>query len=228
MDWNPVVTELTTGATDAVLGLEALIGAALLLRARGTDRFKLRLWLGILALLFVASALGAVAHGLDLGEGLRELLWQPLFLALGLMLGLIAVAAVHDRWGPGASRRALPVALVAALAFYGITLLAGGAFLVFVAYEACAMGLALVVYLQLARRGHPGSGLVTAGILVTLVAAIVQQTSWTVTLLWPFDHNGIFHLIQMPGLLLMVLGVRRSLRSDPRTDPTDSAGPTSS
>ena len=52
-----------------------------------------------------------------------------------------------------------------------------------------------------------------AGILVTLLAAVVQLTDWTVTLVWPLDHNGIFHLIQMPGLLLMVLGVRRGLRS---------------
>lgn len=32
-----------------------------------------------------------------------------------------------------------------------------------------------------------------------------------ITLIWPFDHNGIFHLIQMLGPLLMTLAVRRSL-----------------
>ena len=81
-----------------------------------------------------------------------------------------------------------------------------------VAYEAIAMLLALIVYGRLALLGQPGAALLTAGVLVTLVAAAVQQTDLSVTIIWPFDHNGIFHLVQMPGLALMVLGVRRSLR----------------
>lgn len=203
-----------------MLGIEAIVCAFLILASARHDRFKVRLWLGIFGLLFVASALGAVSHGLDLDEELRHSLWQVLFLSLGLMLGMIAVAAAYDRWGAVAGKRALPVAVLAGAGFYGITVLAEGAFVAFVAYEAVAMGFALVVYAQLARRQQPGAGLLAVGILVTLVAAIVQQTDWTVTILWPLDHNGIFHLIQMPGVLLMALGVRQSLRSADRVVPT--------
>ena len=196
-----------------MLGLEAIACAALIWGFVQTEPFKVRLWLGVFGLLIVASALGAITHGLDMGEELREMLWQPLFLSLGLMLGLIAVVAVYDRWGANAARRMLPVAIIAGLMFYGITVVTDGVFLVFVAYEAVAMIFALVVYSQLATRSRPGAALVAAGVLVTLIAAVVQQTDWTMTLIWPVDHNGIFHLIQMPGLLLMTLGVRRSLRA---------------
>jgi hypothetical protein len=91
------------------------------------------------------------------------------------------------------------------------TEVADGAFLVFVAYEVVAMLFALAVYGRLAAQGKEGGSLIAAGVLVTLVAAGVQQTDLAITLIWPFDHNGIFHLIPMPGLLLMTLGVRRSL-----------------
>jgi len=210
---NPLVTELTTGATDALLGLEAIACAAMLWRFLDTDPYKVRLWLGALGLLMVASALGAVTHGLDMSAELRHGLWQPLYLSLGLMLGLIAVAAVYDRWGVRAAKSALPLAIIAGFAFYGITLVANGVFLVFVAYEAVALAFTLVVYSQLAARNHRGAALVTAGVLVTLIAAVAQRTDWTLTLVWPVDHNGIFHLFQMPGLLFLTLGVRRSLKS---------------
>lgn len=218
MDLNPLITEVTTGATDALLGLEAMTCAALIWGLDQRNPFKVRLWCGILGLLIVASTLGAVAHGLDMSEELRNTLWQPLFLTLGLMLGLIAVAAVYDRWGANAGRRALPMAMVAGVGFYGVTVVTDGLFLVFVAYEAVAMGFALLVYSQLAVRTQPGAALMAVGVLVTLVAAIAQQTDWTVTLIWPLDHNGIFHLIQMPGLLLMTLGVRQSLQSGRTAD----------
>jgi hypothetical protein len=182
-------------------------------RFRRTDPYKVRLWLGILGLLVVASVLGAGAHGLAMSDQLRDALWQPLFLSLGLMLGLIAVVAVYDRWGTTVVKRVLPIAVAAALGFYGITVITDGLFLVFVAYEAIAMTFALAVYSQLAVCGRAGAALIAVGVVVTLIAAIVQQTGWTVTLIWPLDPNGVFHLIQMPGLLLMTLGVRQSLRS---------------
>ena len=67
------------------------------------------------------------------------------------------------------------------------------------------------MYGRLALRGRPGAALLTAGVLVTLIAAVIQQTDLSMTIIWPFDHNGIFHLVQMPGLVFMMLGVRRSL-----------------
>ncbi len=210
---NPLITEVTTGATDALLGLEAMACAAMLWALLRADRYKVGLWLGAFGLLVVASVLGAVVHGLDMSEGLRHRLWQPLNLSLGLMLGLVAVAAVYDRWGAHAAGRALPFAVIAGFGFYGVTTVANGVFLAFVAYEAIAVTFALVVYAQLTARHHPGAALVAAGVSVSLCAAVAQQTDWTVTLIWPLDHNGIFHLIQMPGLLLMTLGIRRSLRT---------------
>lgn len=210
---NPVLTEITTGATDAVLGVLAVVCMAGVVGFRARHAFLASLWLTAFGLLAMASFIGAIVHGVNLDANLKVLLWQPLYLSLGLMLGLIAVAAVSDGWGVAAGRRSLPIALGVGLAFYGITVVADGVFLVFVAYEAAALFFALGVYIGRARDGAPGAALLAAGILVTLVAAAVQQSNLSITIVWPFDHNGIFHLIQIPGLLLMLAGVRRRLAS---------------
>ncbi len=50
------------------------------------------------------------------------------------------------------------------------------------------------------------------GILLSLLAAAVQ-TRGTVafTLIWPFDHNGVFHLIQLLGLVALLWGICSSM-----------------
>lgn len=219
---NPVITEVTTGATDAILGVLAVLCALAIVGARQREPFRTHVWMGVFGLLAVASVLGAVAHGLDLDPDLREMLWQPLYLSLGLMLGLIAVGAITDGWGVGAGRKAFPIAMGVGLVFYGITVVADGVFLVFVAYEVLAMLLALAVYGRLATQGRAGTGLVAFGVLVTLVAAGIQQSDASLTLIWPFDHNGVFHLVQIPGLLFMTAGIRTVLHAqDPEaTDAT--------
>ncbi len=199
MDWNPVPTELTTGATDAVLALVALGALLAIRRGRSSDPWRVDLWSWILGLLVLASLLGAVAHSLDLTERTRDLLWQPLYLSLGLVVALFAVAAIRDRFGESRARLALPWALVLGIGFYVITRLGSGTFLVFIAYEAAAMVLALALYLSAALRGDvAGAWLMTAGVFLSLAAAAVQQSAVELEIGGiPLDHNGVFHLIQI-------------------------------
>ena len=74
------------------------------------------------------------------------------------------------------------------------------------------MTLALTGYLWLAVAGQlDGAWLMAAGILVTIIAAAVQiGKSVTFTFIWPFDHNGTYHLIQLVGLILLVAGLSKS------------------
>jgi hypothetical protein len=101
-----------------------------------------------------------------------------------------------------------------AVGFFAITQLLSGAFLVFVVYEAVAMLAALGIYVSLAaRRRQPGAALMALAILLNIVAAGIQA-SGTVrfTLVWPFDHNGLFHIVQMIAVVVLMLGLRQSLR----------------
>ena len=206
-------TERTTAATDALLAAAAVAVLAAL-RTRTPPSFARSVWQAALACLAVASAIGAVAHGLALTDATRDLLWQPLYLALGLTMALFVVGAVRDWRGDRAGRRILPPMLVSALAFYGVTRATGGDFLAFVVYEAAALGFALGVYAWLAAgAGRPGAAAMAGALAVSLAAGAVQAADLgTVRLLWEFDHNGVFHLMQLGGLVLLGIGLRRLLQ----------------
>jgi hypothetical protein len=212
MPLNPSPTELTTAATDAALGV---LCVALLFRLRALRvraAWKRSLWVWVLGLLGLASFLGAIAHGLDLSGSVRAVLWLPLYFSLGLTVALFLVGGVYDWRGEAAARAVLPWALGVAVGFFLLTRLSSGAFIVFVAYEAVALVAALAIYVWLAGAGRlPGAGMVTVGIGLSIVAAAVQASTLGVRLIVPFDHNGLFHLVQLIATAALGNGVRRGL-----------------
>jgi hypothetical protein len=217
MKFTDIPTEQSTAITDAILALLALGCLWYLRRIGQSDPLKTNLWLWIFGLLALAAILGTIAHGFQMSARLNHLFWQPLYLSLGLTVALFVVAVVYDMWGYEAARRVLPVMLVIGVAFYGVTVLIPGSFLVFIIYEAMAMLFALGIYGWLAWQGQlNGAWLMTAGILITIIAAGVQASeAISVTIIWPFDHNGLYHLIQMLGLLVLVAGLRAALLAEP-------------
>jgi hypothetical protein len=211
MDLVASATERTTAATDAVLAIAAA-GSLWLLRRVTPPSFGRVVWQAALASTAVASVLGAVAHGLRLPAATRELLWQPLYLALGITMALFVVGAVRDWRSEAAARRVLGPMLAVAVAFYVITRLTRGSFLAFVIYEAAALVFSLAVYLGLAGQSRAGAALMAAALAVSLAAGAVQAADLgVVRLVWDFDHNGVFHLVQLVGLGLLVAGLRLRL-----------------
>lgn len=207
-------TERTTAATDLILALTA-VAAIIMLGRRAAPSFSRRVWQAALLAAAAAAGLGAVAHGLALSSAARELLWQPLFFLLGVTVSLFVVGAVASwRGGESGARLLLPMLGLAVL-FYLATRLSGGDFLVFVVFQAGTLVFAMAVYLRLGARRVPGARLVAAGLAVTLAAGAVQaMEDLEVRLVWPFDHNGIYHLVQLVGLVVLTWGLIRVL---PRT-----------
>lgn len=113
------------------------------------------------------------------------------------------------------AKRALPFMVVVGFLFFGFTLLWPDNFRVFIIYEAIAMLFALVGYIWLAVKGRlKGALWMASGVLVTIIAAAVQATKVVAfSLIWDFDHNGAFHIIQIMGMLLLFIGISKSLRS---------------
>jgi hypothetical protein len=204
-------TERTTAVTDLVLALAA-ITAVVALGRRAAPSFARHVWQAALLAAAAGAALGAVAHGLVLSTETRELLWQPLFLLLGVTVSLFVVGAVASWRGGATAGRLLPPMMILALLFYLATRLTGGDFLVFVLFQAGTLLFALAVYLRLGAQGTRGAGLVAAGLAVTLAAGAVQaMDDLQVTLVWPFDHNGLYHLVQLVGLAVLTWGLTRVL-----------------
>ncbi len=205
-----IPTELRTAFTDLILGLVVVGVFIALYQLQGrTSTPKLNIWLSALGLLGLASLLGSIVHGIVLSPKSRFRLWQPLNLALGLVIAIFVTAAVYDVWGEAAFRKALLPMIGLAGIFYGITVVIPKTFLTFVAFEAAALLFALAGYFFLAVTVQlPGAWWMVAGILITLLAAVVQAAGKNgVVIFLGFDHNGVFHLIQIFGILAFMIGL---------------------
>jgi hypothetical protein len=204
-----VPTEQTTAISDALLALVAL-GCAVCLRRIGCGTpWRTNVWSLAIGLVAPAAALGAIAHGLEISPETEALLWQPLNVAMGLSVALFVVGVVHDAWGRASAGRTLPGMLAAALGFYLLTVLVPGTFLLFALFGLSAMVFAVVAYGWITVRDRREDfALMTAGVALSLIAGAVQtQHSVLITIVWPFDHNGVFHLIQIVSLLVLTAGL---------------------
>lgn len=205
-----VETELTTAATDTLLTLVVIAGIAWLCR-RVPLSPRRTLWVRGLGLFAAAGVLGALVHGFDLDPATRKLLWQPLYLTLGSALAFFSAGAIGDWRGDAPARRVLPFLLAVALGFYVLTWVSGGKFLVFVIFEAAALLLALIVYARLAFAGRRGATFVAAGLVLSLAGGVLQASNLSLHLVWDFDHNGLYHLVQLVGVLFLLAGLGGTL-----------------
>ena len=214
---NPLPTEQTTAATNVLLAVVAFLGGYQVYRLRYQDRWKAWLWTSAFGLLALASLFAALWHGFIWPSSTGALIVGLLNAALGGMIAIFATGALYDLRGRGAAQRSLPVLLVCALAFAAVAQRYPSTFRIFLLYESVAMLVALAIYLWCAVRWHmPGAWWMVGGVLVTLLAAGIQASrAVRVTLIWPFDHNGVFHLVQLVGVLFLLAGLRRALRGRP-------------
>ncbi|MCX5863555.1 MAG: hypothetical protein NTW42_00550 [Deltaproteobacteria bacterium] len=210
-------TELTTSATDALLAIECAIIIALLRRSATTNRWRTNLWCSVFALLATASSLGALLHALELPKSIRIALWTPLYLSLGILILLFIVGAVADWRGRVAAMRLAPWGIGASAAFFGLAALLGGKFIVFIVYAAMMLLSALAIYTFLAATHRlKGAAVIALAIILNLAAAAVQASNLSLHLLVPFDHNGLFHLVQIVSTAILGLGLHLGMKSAQR------------
>ena len=167
--------------------------------------------------LAVASTVGIFAHGLALDTATRKLLWHAINGALSLTVACFVAGAVLDRWGPGAAVRALPGLLLLSAGFFGYASFIASSFLPFIVYEGAAMLFCFAVYLAITiQRRLAGAEWMVAGVGINILAALLQaMPAATFRLGVTFDHNGVFHLVQLPGLLCLLTGVKKGLGLKP-------------
>ncbi|MBO1924417.1 hypothetical protein [Thiomicrorhabdus sp. 6S3-12] len=208
MELIAIPTEQTTAATNALLALVALLSGFFMSRLRYLHPWKLLVWRGVFFLLAAAAALGTLVHGLVFDPAILKLIWHPLYLCLDLLVALVFLAAAFDLWGYRVARKLMPAILIIALLAFAATVFKDN-FRFFIAFEVVGMLFALSVYLWLSWKGRAGASFMTAGIILSLLAAAVQTLDFlSFNFLWRFDHNGIYHLIQIPGVLLLIKGIK--------------------
>ena len=213
LNFISIPPEQTTAVTDLILAAQSMICLLLVRRTAENQGFSFSLWSWVFGLLCFASLLGTIVHGFELAPETMRTLWRPIYFALGLLVALIALAAISHFGHENISRRLLPAGIGIAFIFFAITQIWSDSFLLFVVYEAIMMMFALALYVRCigCPIRYRGAGFLAAGVLLTLIAAAVDtQSTLRLQFVWAFDNHGIFHLIQMLGLLIISVGLYRS------------------
>ena len=195
-----------TAITDFILACEALFFAGMLAqrpKQRGSAAWY---WNGVLITLGLAGLVAGIDHGFVEPAGLSRLPVQRLsWWLLGAMtLSMVLTLAAQFFSG----RVARGIAIAGVLQFVAYVLAVPGFdsyFVVIVDYAPVLLGF-LLMNLWGLRRGT-GSWPMVLG-LVTLALASVLQASGRDGPGW-LDHNVLYHLVAMPGLVLLHLGGRR-------------------
>jgi hypothetical protein len=208
-------TEKTTAITDILLALVAAGAIFCLQQLESPEHWKINTWSMAFGFIALSGLLGAVVHGMELSEAAHQHIWSLLNLCLGLAVSAFVIGVAYDVWGLVFARIILPWMIALALGFYLVTRLFAGIFFVFIVYEAAALLFAWGAYSWLALTGQfTGAVLISVGVLVSIVAAGIQATlKTTVKLIFEFDHNGIFHIVQILGIMVFLAGLRLSLLS---------------
>jgi hypothetical protein len=62
------------------------------------------------------------------------------------------------------------------------------------------------------RKRLRGAAMMLAGFAISIGAGAVQMNREVlVTWVWTFDHNGLFHILQMAGLVVLIEGIKAGL-----------------
>lgn len=192
-----MLAEPVTTLTDFALGGVTVWLAVLLLR---NNSLSCRFWTLAFAALAVAALLGGTFHGFEI-QGL----WKPTVLAVGVAsFGMLAGSAYAITTGN--VRRALVIAAALKLVLYEAWMLGHDEFIFVVADTASAM--LAVAALHLLALDNPATRWILGGVAVSLIAAGIQAGRVVLHPQW-FNHNDLYHVVQIAAMALYYAGARR-------------------
>lgn len=197
------ICEPMTVLTDVLLGAVAFVLAVRLGYAGAAEHAAAGVAMAA-ALLAAACAalLGAAAHGLDprTDREARARMWRGALYLTGLV-GAAPIVAVAFFAARGAARIAILVFAALKLVAYLVTVTRRPEFRVAAADYGGALAILLAGAAYAAARWRaPGTGWMAGGVVVSLVAGVVQARG--IAPHRQFNHNDLYHVIQIAALYL--------------------------
>jgi hypothetical protein len=196
------IFEPTTVFTDYILAAETFVLGTLLLRENSAlQQSSIRLLAFAFITTGIAALSGGTAHALGTTSGP---IWKVTVYAIGVTSLLMLGAGVFSSI-TGMSRTILLTLAVAQFLMYAVWM-AGHDDFKYVIYDyAPAMVVVLLLQAsQLFLHGSAAAPWIIGGILVSFGAAAIQQSGFT--LHRNFNHNDLYHVIQMGAMLLLYRG----------------------
>ncbi len=198
--------EPVTTITDYILACEVLVLGYLLLRTGYVQhQISTRMWAGAFFVIGIAALTGGTFHGfIDfLSKPSAAALWRVTVYCIAISTAFMLAATVYS---------SLPLSIrpwfLAAIAIQFILCIAWltrhDSFRYVVYNYAPLMLVVLAIQIFAYRSDFPGSGWIICGILVSFAAAGIQLSGFRHLKNW--NHNDIYHIIQMGAMYLFYRG----------------------
>jgi general stress protein CsbA len=201
------ITEPMTVATNAMLVVLAFVFAVrLAYRSAGEGSAATACLAAAMFATGCAAVIGAIAHGTDPArdEALRARSWRGALYTTGF-IGAASVASVAFFAARGSARTALLAVGAMKLVVFVLQVRRQPEFRIVAADYGAALAIVLVgAAYEMVQRRAPGMAWLIAGVLVSLVAGIVQARR--LAFHRHFNHNDLYHAIQMVALYAFYRG----------------------
>ena len=201
-----MIAEPTTLLTDyALAGVTAWLAWSLF-RAGEGQRSR-ALWTLAFAALALAAALGGTWHGFAPAFAAIAviLVWKATVLCVGIAsFGMLCGSAICAT--AGNTRKTLVAIAAAKLAVYSGWMAGHSEYIYVIADTGTALVLVAALHLRSAARDR-ASRWILAGVGVSVLAAGVQASGFA--LHRHFNHNDLYHVIQIAAMILLYAGARR-------------------
>jgi vacuolar-type H+-ATPase subunit I/STV1 len=217
------IAEPMTALTDGLLGLVSFVLAILLWRRR-QGHVSRAFWAAGLFASTSAAWFGAIYHGSfgSVSTSLSAFFWKMVVWSVGLIAFLIVTGSAHATL-PRRVARILAILAGFQFLFYAVFMIRHDDFKYVVNNYSPALVILAVVHAIGYRRNPAAAKAIWGAIVVSMIAAAVQQS--TFDLHRHFNHNDLYHLIQMFGQYLFYRGASVMLDVERTTVRVDLAAP---
>jgi len=201
------LVEPASSLTDFALGILALMIAGRLRPKETTDAH----WRWFFVWIGIAGLWVGFHHGFIVGhETAAAFSWSAISLLVAIAISYLLAASVNTVLGKGHGHPLLAVRAISLAVFFSLVVSGNATVITLMLTEGLAMALVIGLWLHAWQKDKPAVGLVLAAIVASGLAAALKASSLQFNMGgWEFDLNSLYHVAQMPGLLLLLVAIQR-------------------
>lgn len=207
-----IIGEPMTTATDyLVTAVGWWLGARLVSRTGPARLWGIGfLWIGL------GAFFGGTSHGFAvyLSDTAALFIWKATVYSIGLSVAFALAGSIGSSPVRDSSKRLLHSLNVAGFAAYGVWMIDHGRFIYVILHYVPAMTAIALLHLYAYRKIHSAAApWIISGVFATMLGAVIQRSGFSLHV--HFNHNDLYHLVQVGSLFLFYLGVIRLKAPEP-------------
>ncbi len=201
------ITEPTTMLTDYLLGLFTVILAVRLFKLNENQQENsILLWAGALVATAIAAFLGGTSHGfaLHFSDFANTAIWKATVYSIGLASFFMLSGTLFAAIANPLRKLLLGLVLLKFLVYAGWMVSHDEFKYVIFDYAPAMFGVVLLQLYAYSKWKHKSAVWLISGVLISFAAAGIQMSGFT--LHQHFNHNDLYHVIQMGAIYLLYRG----------------------